>query len=121
MKRYVVYQTRISEPLRAQINRRNPDAMKYFDASCNQFDGNYKKANDLCMYVRAGVIRADQLEDVYRIGNIGPLDQIVENNRLRSVSVGDIVVDEDTGEKFFCASFGWEPVTEKINDYVEWK
>lgn len=53
-------------------------------------------------------------EDVYRMMNIGPaLDEEYEfepNGLVRSLSVGDIVYNESTGEYRMVADFGFETV-----------
>lgn len=54
------------------------------------------------------------LEDVFRILNIGPRDNEVyvhaNHDLTRSLSVGDIVYNETTGEYWMVASFGFEIV-----------
>lgn len=54
-------------------------------------------------------IDASDLEDVFRIGNVGPEEAIERLAPMHSVSVGDIVVD-DQGDAFIVDSFGFEPV-----------
>lgn len=54
-------------------------------------------------------IDASDLEDVFRIGNVGPEEAIERLAPMHSVSVGDIVVN-DIGEAFIVDGFGFEPV-----------
>ena len=61
------------------------------------------------MYSKVAVIKADNLEQVYAIGNIGPESAITRLARMKSVSVGDVVVDR-YGAAYVCATFGWQEV-----------
>lgn len=46
-------------------------------------------------YDTVAEIEAEGLEDVFRVGNIGPEEQITRLGRMHSLSVGDIVVEPD--------------------------
>jgi hypothetical protein len=63
----------------------------------------------LIHYTHVATIDADSLDDVFRVGNIGPEEQIERHGRMHSVSVGDVVGDE-SGVLHFCAPIGWEVV-----------
>jgi len=54
-------------------------------------------------------INANDLEDVFEVGNIGPEEQIERFKPMHSVSVGDIVIDE-SGNKSVVASLGFQNV-----------
>lgn len=56
-------------------------------------------------------IRAKDLEDVFDVGNIGPESQITRYKSMRSVSVGDIIEDTETGRFFVVAKMGFEEVS----------
>jgi len=58
------------------------------------------------MYETVAYIKADSLEQVFEIGNIGPESNIERIRPMHSLSVGDIVIDED-GKWFFVDSFGF--------------
>ena len=51
--------------------------------------------NDLFMYRPVANITANSLEEVFEIGNIGPAEKIDVYNKMKSVSIGDIILDED--------------------------
>ena len=54
---------------------------------------------------------ADNLSEVFHIGNgYGDQSKIDRVERMRSVSVGDLVEDVETGELFMCDPEGWTPV-----------
>lgn len=58
------------------------------------------------MYETVAYIEADSLEGVFHIGNIGPESSIERIRQMHSLSVGDIVIDED-GKWFFVDTFGF--------------
>ena len=49
-------------------------------------------------YTHVSNITAENLEDVFHVGNMGPEENIERLSRMYSVSVGDIVEDE-TGKQ----------------------
>ena len=54
-------------------------------------------------------IKANNLEDVFKIGNIGPEENITRLAPMHSVSVGDIVEDEN-GNRHVVSNFGFESI-----------
>jgi len=53
-------------------------------------------------------IEANNLDEVFAIGNgMGDQSAITRLQRMKSISVGDIIVDED-GKEVFVATFGFE-------------
>lgn len=60
-------------------------------------------------YDHVANITADNLEGVFDTGNMGPEENIERLDRMSSVSVGDLVIDED-GNKNVVASFGFKEV-----------
>ena len=67
------------------------------------------EAFNLGYYTHVSNITAEGLEDVFQIGNIGPEENIERLAPMYSVSVGDIVEDEN-GNKSVVASFGFKEV-----------
>jgi len=65
-------------------------------------------------YDKVAEVLGDSLDDVFRIGNIGPEhpdeDITVGNDGMRSISVGDIIAD-DHGSRWVVATFGFTPIT----------
>jgi hypothetical protein len=47
------------------------------------------------LYELVAFIDAEDLDDMFRVGNIGPVEQITRIGEPHSLSVGDIIVDED--------------------------
>ena len=58
------------------------------------------------LYSHVGNITADSLEGVFEAGNIGPEERIERLAPMSSVSVGDVIVDED-GVASVVDSFGF--------------
>ena len=68
-----------------------------------------KEAFEKGYYEHVSNITADSLEGVFHVGNMGPEENIERFAPMHSVSVGDVVMDED-GMYHMVASFGFEPV-----------
>lgn len=68
-----------------------------------------KEAFNNDFYSHVANIDASDLEDAFEIGNIGPDSAIERLNQMSSVSVGDLIIDED-GNKSVVASFGFKEV-----------
>ena len=57
-------------------------------------------------YTHVSTITAKDLNQVFEIGNIGPEESIERHSRMASVSVGDVIIDEE-GSMFVVASTGF--------------
>jgi len=60
-------------------------------------------------YIPTAKLATDDLDDAFRIGNIGPREDITEGFLDHSVSVGDIL-ETERGELFIVNSIGFERV-----------
>lgn len=58
---------------------------------------------------RIGEFEADSLEELFRMLNAVEEDDLPVKLGIRSMSCGDVVVDE-TGRGYYCAFIGWSPV-----------
>tara|TARA_R110000868_G_scaffold295032_1_gene555444 strand:- start:22 stop:390 length:369 start_codon:yes stop_codon:yes gene_type:complete len=68
----------------------------------------YLTSEQIGFYHPVCTILADDLEGVFDTGNIGPEENIMRlTPRMHSVSVGDIVVNNETGEASMVASMGF--------------
>ena len=82
----------------------------FMDFSGNKTVGLAEKALYENLYTGVAQIEADNLNEVFQVGNIGPESQITRlANRMASVSVGDLIEDED-GNRHVVASFGFKEV-----------
>ena len=65
-------------------------------------------------YTLVSEITAPDLNGVFQVGNIGPESYIRRiADRMASVSVGDIIEDTDTQEKYLVANFGFTKLFEE--------
>ena len=83
---------------------------------------NPKAADDLVndaftngFFEHVGNIRAHDLEDVFEVGNIGPEENIERFSQMHSISVGDVILDED-GMMWLTAQVGFQPVRKLVPD-----
>ena len=87
-----------------------PKHMTKLDMSFSEDTGALaKKAMDNNWYTHVSNITATSIENVFEVGNIGPEENIERLAPMYSVSVSDVVENED-GEQFVCASVGWQKV-----------
>ena len=70
-----------------------------------------KEAFEKGFYEHVSNITADNLEDVFQVGNMGPEENIQRFLPMHSLSVGDVVLDEN-GMYHMVASFGFDTVEE---------
>jgi hypothetical protein len=52
-------------------------------------------AFDANLYTKVATITAEDYNDAFEVGNMGPESQIQGYDRMSSVSVGDVLVSED--------------------------
>lgn len=76
------------------------------------FDGKVNEVDFLAHYSAVAKIDAATLDQVFEIGNIGPESLIERLDRMHSISVGDVIVDE-AGTKFVVSSFGFDEIVER--------
>lgn len=70
-----------------------------------------KEAFEKGYYEHVSNITADSLEGVFHVGNMGPEENIERFAPMHSLSVGDLVLDEN-GMYHMVASFGFDAVNE---------
>jgi hypothetical protein len=58
-------------------------------------------------YETAAYIKADDLDEVFEIGNIGPEDNIERMGPMHSISVGDVIVDTGYNVAWYVDSSGF--------------
>lgn len=111
--KYSVYQIRLSEQIHNEVNRLNshdaaarsfPEYKAHLDVTMGKYDNSYLKH-----YTHVCTIDANDLEQVFERGNIGPEHCIERHAPMHSVSVGDLVRDPN-GVLHLCASMGWKVV-----------
>ena len=110
--RYTVYQIQIERSVYDQVNQlghegaaeKFPEYRAYMDC---QFRGSKKYQPEYSQYYAPVCeIEADDLNGVFHIGNMGPEESITRLAAMHSVSVGDIIEDEQ-GRRVMVDSFGF--------------
>ena len=112
--KFKLYQIHLTEAEYNKVNAEGRDSVPkhiaHLDMSFSEDTGALaKKAMDNNWYTHVSNITADSIEGVFKVGNIGPEENIERLAPMHSVSVGDVVENEN-GDQFVCASFGWKEV-----------
>lgn len=100
-----LYQILLSRDACNRVNRGEhvPEHAAYSRAS---FDGEFPGS---AHYRHVADLNAYHLDEAYEVGNIGPAGKITRHLSMRSVSVGDVLVQAD-GSAHMVAPCGFEPV-----------
>ena len=102
--KFAVYQIQITEAQRKTIKESKNDfntvpafaaKIKMKMASGKKLGGLASKAYDAGYYTHVANIEAEDYEDCFEVGNIGPDENIERLSRMSSLSVGDVIVAED--------------------------
>ena len=112
--KFKLYQIHLTEAEYNKVNAEGRDSVPkhiaHLDMSFSEDTGALaKKAMDNNWYTHVSNITPDSIEGVFKVGNIGPEENIERLAPMHSVSVGDVVENEN-GDQFVCASFGWKEV-----------
>ena len=111
--KFLVYQILLSEQIYNEVNRLDshaaaarifPEYKALLDVTMGKYDNSYLK-----YYTHVCTIDANDLEQVFEVGNIGPEHRIERHSPMHSISVGDLVRNAD-GVLHLCASMGWKIV-----------
>ena len=113
--KFTVHQIQIDRSVYNEVNRLGheaaaeqfPEYRAYMDTSylgSERYKPEYSK-----FYKPVCVIEADNLNRVFDIGNIGPEESITRLASMHSISVGDIIEDEQ-GVKVIVDSFGFKEI-----------
>jgi len=69
-----------------------------------------REARDRGFYDHVADIEAADLHDVFRVGNVGPEEAITRHAPMHSISVGDVIEDDD-GWRYVVLPTGFSPVS----------
>ena len=93
---FSVFQIVIDKDLADLINKEGHDCHVKSKARLQaMMDGDVRLGVMHDCYTKVAEVVADDLEHVFEVGNIGPEDRIERISKMRSVSVGDILVDNE--------------------------
>ena len=104
-KLYKVHQIRLTENEIVLVNLKGHGSVPKQKAQLAVYRGVWKPEYRK-HYTHVSTIIASSLEDVYKIGNIGPESAIARHGPMHSISVGDIIEDA-SGQEHMVASFGF--------------
>ena len=90
-----LFQIVIDKDLSDLINREGWDCHVKAKAYIESQNGNSKIALQNGCYTHVANIVADDLNHAFEAGNIGPEDRIERLAQMHSVSVGDVLVDDE--------------------------
>lgn len=101
--KYAIYQIQLTDAQYDLINAEGHDAVPAHAAKLKMtMDFSGDKIGGLAYdafyndyYTHVANIEADNANEVFEIGNIGPEENIERLARMSSLSVGDIIVDEE--------------------------
>jgi hypothetical protein len=102
--KFAIYQIQITAAQRKTINEsKDFDAVPAFAAKIkmkthftgNKIGGLASEAFEAGYYTHVANITAEDYNDCFEVGNVGPDDQIERLSRMSSLSVGDVIVAED--------------------------
>ena len=105
---YVLYQWALSDEQIAKVNAGEMPVFyqEYFKMIMGDVGAVQRNWGQ---YQPVAEIDAPGLEEAFQIGNIGPEQAIKRLGRMRSVSVGDVLIGQDGGAHAV-ATFGFKPV-----------
>ena len=81
----------------------------YPDVSFTYGMGGFQPKDHFDKYVHVADLDVATLDDAFEVGNMGPEEKITRHNKMSSVSVGDILVD-DQADTYVVASFGFDKI-----------
>jgi hypothetical protein len=114
--KYAIYQIQLSNAQYDLINAEGHDSVHKqsmkLDMGLRKNDTGAvaKEAFDLGYYTHVSNIDAYTLEGVFHVGNMGPETDIERLSRMSSISVGDIIEDEN-GKQSVVANYGFQEVS----------
>jgi hypothetical protein len=116
--KYQIYQIQYTDADVEAINSGRPNAKRQyrtemdFDFRGENIAENAAEAFTLDLYTNVAIIEAADLEHVFQISNIGNEEHRIERlTRMASISVGDIIIDENN-IVWVVAPFGFKEVHE---------
>ena len=81
----------------------------YPDVSFTYGMSKFQPKDHFDKYVHVADLDVNTLDEAFEVGNIGPDEKITRHNKMSSVSVGDLLVD-DQADTYIVASFGFDKI-----------
>lgn len=113
---FTVYQARLTKKDADLISENGWEVARQLSENVDAFymatvTNEFQKSFNLGQHRKVARIEANDLEDVFTIGNVGPETRIVKLDTMFSVSVGDIIEDPTNGEFYAVAPIGFKKIT----------
>ena len=115
-----IYQIHLTDEQYDMVNEQGPESVPAYQMKRDMgfgpdFHGKHSHemaAEGLAKnyYSKVATFDCDDLRHVFQIGNIGPEERITRHARMHSVSVGDVVVDQDSGQTWVVDNYGYKEV-----------
>jgi hypothetical protein len=70
-------------------------------------------------FKEVALVETESLETLFREMNVVDGTELPVKLKVRSLSVGDIVVDVMTRKSWYCAPVGWTELDEKCTEFLE--
>ena len=110
--KFAVYQIQMTREIADKVN--SGETVPAFEArnkmnldfAGHKIGGLADEALTAGFYTHVANIEADSANDVFEIGNMGPESAITRFSRMHSLSVGDLIVDEE-GNVMVVANYGF--------------
>lgn len=118
-----------SDSQREDLNKKGWSAVDWGNAYCEltQFPG--ESDVDIADYIEVLLdhdmirhtmtIDSNDLEEIFHIGNIGPNSKLEIHSTAKSISVGDILVDTETGVGHMVAETGFIGIAPAIIEFIK--
>jgi len=116
-----IYQIHLTNEEFAMVNEIGPESVPAYEIQRDfsfgpDFHGKEthelaSEALDKNYYKKVATFHCDDVREVFQIGNVGPEDRITRHApRMHSVSVGDVLVDQDTNKTWVVGRYGYDEV-----------
>lgn len=116
--KFQVFQFQLSDDIVDQVNSGTSHPVFKSFLECQMFPTEELVKASRKHYREVAVIEADTLNQVFTIGNIGEEDQIHRIAPMRSVSVGDVIVNMADRTAWIVDRYGFTELTEYTSNQV---
>jgi hypothetical protein len=110
MAKFSIFQFQLNKEDEMLINSQGWDASPKIKSYISSKMGKGYDPKATLYYDIVAKIEADNLDQVFDIGNIGPEKAIERIKSMHSISVGDVIMEDDTGDLFYVAKFGFTKI-----------
>ncbi len=116
MKNYTLFQNNLSFEQKKKLNTiENQDDWMKVDFYKRYMNAKFRGSDITEFLVPVAEVQARDLEHAFEVGNIGPEDNIKRTSvPMYSISVGDVLYDQDAKEYHRVDSFGFSQVDNSL-------